>query len=101
VEKSSPKIWDIYEKFNKISQSKHFSIWLTHDPLFLDVGVPGLEGVGLRLGLALDGEVEAARVQPGHLLVLLPDRALDVGQDLGREGRRQPLRLKKTGRKHC
>ena len=69
--------------------------FLTNNPLLLDVGVSGLEGVSLRLGLALDGEVEAAGVQPRHLLVLLTDRPLDVGQDLTGQRRRQALGLEK------
>ena len=44
---------------------------LTNDPLFLDVWISGLKGVRLRLGLSLDGEVETASVEPGHLLVFL------------------------------
>ena len=58
---------------------------LTHDPLALRVGIPRLEGVGFRLVLiipALEDELQAARVHVRHLLVLLPDGALDVGEYL-------------------
>jgi len=87
-----------------------FSIYLTKikvnkptdNPFFFDIRVSGLEGVGLfavgAAGAAAavsataahrvvpDGHAEAAGVHVAHLLVLLPDGRLDVGQDAGGDG---------------
>ncbi len=49
--------------YNKID------FFLTYNPLLLNVGISSLKGVRLCLGLALDGEVEAACIQPDVIVI--------------------------------